>query len=74
MAKAREDLVKEKHQLKEELGVVEMRLDGALEKNKMLTEEKGTLEQNLHNTGKLVLKFSLGDPSIFPVKIVVTHF
>ena len=51
MAKAREDLVKEKHELKEQLGMVEMKLDGAMENNKRLTEEKGALEHKLHDTG-----------------------
>lgn len=50
MAKAREDLVKEKHQLKEDLGMVEMKLDSATEQNKRLSEDKTNLEQSLHNT------------------------
>ena len=38
MAKAREDLVKEKHELKEDLGVVEMRLEAADESNKQVRD------------------------------------
>lgn len=57
MAKAREDLVKEKHQLKEELGMVEMRLDGANEQNKALAESKATLEQSLHRFVTMITVF-----------------
>ena len=44
--------MKEKHELKEQLGMVEMKLDGAMENNKRLTEEKGALEHKLHDTGR----------------------
>ena len=45
--------MKEKHELKEQLGMVEMKLDGAMENNKRLTEEKGALEHKLHDTGDI---------------------
>ena len=64
MAKAREDLVKEKHELKEQLGMVEMKLDGAVETNKRLTEEKSGLEHKLHDTGTND-SHTIGDHSIF---------
>ena len=64
MAKAREDLVKEKHQLKEELGMVEMRLDGAMEQNKSLAESKASLEQSLHGTEQNLARVELHKESL----------